>query len=183
MGRSAAKLFFVSMFTLLMCACFQSERPADWQPPQPPQKDRAEANPNLPDAGASILDLVESNIPDSLFPILSDALTEETAEYLLSDSQTKGDGENLSEIDVEITEGATSPWSTDSIIIIGPPPDITTEEVSAEDISEDCPKCEGADYPEWSLLDFQPASPGFGNYYGLEAFKGRVIVLALLAGW
>jgi len=51
------------------------------------------------------------------------------------------------------------------------------------DASGDCPTCEGAPFPSWTLLDFQPASDKFGESYGLEAFKGRVVVLALLAGW
>lgn len=43
--------------------------------------------------------------------------------------------------------------------------------------------CVGATMPTWQLQDFQPKSPRYGNTYGLEAFKGKVTVVALLSGW
>ncbi len=43
-----------------------------------------------------------------------------------------------------------------------------------------CPSCVGAPFPTWQLKDFQPKSARFGQTYGLEAFKGKVTVVALL---
>lgn len=43
--------------------------------------------------------------------------------------------------------------------------------------------CVGATMPTWQLQDFQPKSPRYGHTYGLEAFKGKVTVVALLSGW
>ena len=37
--------------------------------------------------------------------------------------------------------------------------------------------------PSWSLYDFQPESCGYKQAYGLDAFEGRVTVVAILAGW
>jgi hypothetical protein len=37
--------------------------------------------------------------------------------------------------------------------------------------------------PVFALTDFQPQSCGFGATYGLEAFKGKVTVVVLLAAW
>ena len=37
----------------------------------------------------------------------------------------------------------------------------------------------GAAYPEWSLLDYQPASGAVGTTYGLEAFEGVTVVMLL----
>jgi hypothetical protein len=36
--------------------------------------------------------------------------------------------------------------------------------------------------PAWALRDFQPQSCGYEAVYGLEAFRGRVTVLAILSG-
>lgn len=36
---------------------------------------------------------------------------------------------------------------------------------------------------DWALTDFQPQSCGYETTYGMDAFKGRVTVLALLAAW
>ena len=38
-------------------------------------------------------------------------------------------------------------------------------------------------HPDWSLRDYQPKSCGFEQEYGLSSFRGRVVVLALLASW
>ncbi len=43
--------------------------------------------------------------------------------------------------------------------------------------------CVGAPMPTWKLEDFQPKSPGFKKTYGLDGFKGKVTVVALLSGW
>ena len=45
------------------------------------------------------------------------------------------------------------------------------------------PTCPGAEQPEWSLLDFQPLSERFGDYYGLEQFEGTVTLVSLHAAW
>ena len=37
--------------------------------------------------------------------------------------------------------------------------------------------------PAWRLADFQPQSCGYEAVYGMEAFKGRATVVALLAAW
>ena len=51
----------------------------------------------------------------------------------------------------------------------------------------DCPHgpgtCVGDPMPTWLLEDVSPSSCGFGKTYGLETFKGNVVVVALLAGW
>lgn len=36
--------------------------------------------------------------------------------------------------------------------------------------------------PAWALIDFQPQSCGYEAIYGLDAFEGRVTVVALLSG-
>ena len=37
--------------------------------------------------------------------------------------------------------------------------------------------------PPWTLADFQPQSCGAGSTYGMDSFRGRVTVVALLAAW
>src|SRR3970040_2003947 len=41
----------------------------------------------------------------------------------------------------------------------------------------------GAPAPAWALQDFQPLSERFGQVYGLDAFRGSVVLVALYAGW
>ncbi len=41
----------------------------------------------------------------------------------------------------------------------------------------------GAKAPAFQLEDFQPASPRFGESYGLDEFRGSVLFLPLFAGW
>jgi hypothetical protein len=56
----------------------------------------------------------------------------------------------------------------------------------ASDVMTDAvtsPTTVGAEMPAWKLEDFQPKSTGFKKIYGLEAFKGKVTVVALLSGW
>ena len=45
------------------------------------------------------------------------------------------------------------------------------------------PTDEGSDAPTYQLEDFQPQSCGHEAVYGLEPFKGKVVLAALLAGW
>jgi hypothetical protein len=43
--------------------------------------------------------------------------------------------------------------------------------------------CIGDEMPTWQLEDFQPKSSRYRTTYGLEAFRGKVTVVALLSGW
>ncbi len=43
--------------------------------------------------------------------------------------------------------------------------------------------CAGSTAPSWRLTDYQPKSERRGKSYGLDEFRGRVVVLAMLAGW
>jgi thiol-disulfide isomerase/thioredoxin len=48
---------------------------------------------------------------------------------------------------------------------------------------EPLPNEPGAPAPGWALEDFQPLSERFRETYGLEAFRGSVVLVALYAGW
>lgn len=37
--------------------------------------------------------------------------------------------------------------------------------------------------PEWTLEDIQPASPKFGEVYGLDEFGGKIVVAVLVEGF
>lgn len=41
----------------------------------------------------------------------------------------------------------------------------------------------GAKAPSFSLEDFQPESPRFGDHYGTEEFHGSVLLMPLFAAW
>lgn len=43
--------------------------------------------------------------------------------------------------------------------------------------------CPGTEAPQWSLEDFHPASPRFGESYGLDTFDGTVTLVSLHAAW
>lgn len=45
------------------------------------------------------------------------------------------------------------------------------------------PRDPGALWPDWELVDFQPKSPKYNQKYGLDHFKGRITMVALLATW
>lgn len=45
------------------------------------------------------------------------------------------------------------------------------------------PTCPGAAMPAYVLEDVQPQSDRFGETYGLDAFRGEVTVVAILASW
>jgi thiol-disulfide isomerase/thioredoxin len=74
---------------------------------------------------------------------------------------------------------------------LDPPGSETGEDIPAEPIDfttvgvpcEPGPTCPGEMVPEWSLLDFQPMSPEFGSFYGLEMFSGTVTLVSLHAAW
>lgn len=44
-------------------------------------------------------------------------------------------------------------------------------------------RCAASDWPQWQLKDIQPKSDQFEQTYGLDAFKGKTVVVALLVGW
>jgi hypothetical protein len=54
---------------------------------------------------------------------------------------------------------------------------------SAGCADEQLPNEAGAKAPGFELQDFQPASPRFGESYGLDEFRGGVLFLPLYAGW
>jgi len=64
-------------------------------------------------------------------------------------------------------------------------PTATRADVGGDGLLADagCMTCAGATMPTWRLSDVQPKSAGYGKTYGLEAFKGKVTVVALLASW
>ena len=37
--------------------------------------------------------------------------------------------------------------------------------------------------PDWTLEDIQPASPKFGQVYGLNEFNGKILIAVLLEGF
>lgn len=45
------------------------------------------------------------------------------------------------------------------------------------------PTCVGASAPSWQLPDIQPQSSRFDQTYGLEAFSGRPLLVALFSAW
>lgn len=65
----------------------------------------------------------------------------------------------------------------------------TTLLADASDVMAETPDCitgktcVGSEMPTWKLEDFQPKSSGYRTTYGLEAFRGKVTVVALLSGW
>ena len=67
----------------------------------------------------------------------------------------------------------------------GPGADAQGSDAGARDARPPCtePTCVGAPIPTWALTDFNPKSPRTGETYGLDAFEGRVRVVALLAAW
>ncbi len=41
----------------------------------------------------------------------------------------------------------------------------------------------GQPAPSWSAVDFQPKSSRFGESYGLDQFRGKVLLVGYLSGW
>lgn len=39
------------------------------------------------------------------------------------------------------------------------------------------------DFPKWELEDINPGSPGYTTKYGLDTFKGKKVVVALVSDW
>ena len=185
--QSGARLWSCLIHVLLICVlaltgCFKSERPPGFSTIQPdngaptkaekdvsaPTPDVATPNDTADAADAEITTLTDITADADVVgrTVVLDAGADATPEPEL-DALPPAD-------EVSSADGDTS-FMPDSMDV--------TEEISEADASGDCPTCEGSPFPSWSLLDFQPASEKFGESYGLEAFKGRVIVLALLAGW
>lgn len=74
--------------------------------------------------------------------------------------------------------------ATDAAVDVGSKPDKADGGLLADaSDTSTCMTCAGAPMPTWQLADVQPLSPGYGKTYGLEAFKGKVTVVALLASW
>ena len=74
-------------------------------------------------------------------------------------------------------------------VVASAPPEVDLPETLPETLSPDevCKykpgQCIGSDVPVYKLTDFQPQSCGFKQAYSLQAFKGYVLVVALLSGW
>lgn len=62
----------------------------------------------------------------------------------------------------------------------GATPTRTTPEPSAGEPVE-CATCLGETAPSWTLTDFQEQSCGFGQTYGLDAFRGKPLMVVLLS--
>ncbi|MFT5432661.1 MAG: hypothetical protein ACI9OJ_003363 [Myxococcota bacterium] len=68
----------------------------------------------------------------------------------------------------------------------GPDPAVCVGATVAESAQADAPYGNAVDGEmslDWALTDFQPQSCGYNQTYGMDGFKGRVTVLALLASW
>jgi thiol-disulfide isomerase/thioredoxin len=60
---------------------------------------------------------------------------------------------------------------------------VAGKQVTCDVASDKQPTCPGEPMPSYQLLDFQPKSPRYNQTYGLEVFKGKTTLVALLAGW
>lgn len=63
---------------------------------------------------------------------------------------------------------------------IGPGGIVGVEAPEIGEVVED-PTVPGSMHPNWRLTDFQPQSCGFGQTYGLDAFRGQTLVVVLLS--
>lgn len=77
------------------------------------------------------------------------------------------------------------PWGCGDSSEEEPATQMQDEQGGMGDQGESCEgvRCPGAQAPSWSLEDFQPQSERFGESYGLEAFEGKVVLVAMLASW
>ena len=80
----------------------------------------------------------------------------------------------------QMNSGGTPPLPTEPIEGCVGPEDVTDQERPQPATSEECATCEGAPAPDFILRDLSPTSCGVGNYYGLDAFAGRVTFVVLL---
>ena len=127
---------------------------------------------------------VESGTSDSSDPA-DPTESADTTDPSDGSSQTNVDTDASDETDA--SDGADASDSTDASDITGT--DIVVDPPIAEPV-EPCQDpealeavCEGAEQPIWSLEDFHPASPYFGQSYGLEIFDGTVTLVSLHAAW
>lgn len=100
-----------------------------------------------------------------------------TTEASVPDAAT--DTTNDAWLDVAADFGADSPHDTLDDTLVADASDAIADAL-------DCVEgktCVGAPLPTWQLQDFQPKSPRYLNTYGLEGFKPKVTVVALLSGW
>lgn len=86
------------------------------------------------------------------------------------------------EVDTTDPTDATDSSDTSGPDIIVDPP-ITEPVEPCQDPENLEASCEGADRPQWSLEDFHPLSPRFGESYGLDVFDGTVTLVSLHAAW
>lgn len=131
-------------------------------PPQTTTVDGAPADHAVPADGS--LDTVLT--PD--FYVAADSAADTT-------TPTDGTIGDATQIDVANADGTSY---TDGASDSGPV-DVLLADTSCPASIANCP---GAPLPTWSLEDFQPKSSDFGKTYGLSAFNGKMLIVALLAG-
>lgn len=72
-------------------------------------------------------------------------------------------------------------------LCIGVDPASVSGQAPVDESSIECEQtrgtCLGEPSPDWQLEDVQPQSCGFGERYGLGAFRGKRTVMVLLAAW
>ena len=139
-------------------------------------------------------DVAPDKNDDTTAQVSDETTPTETAQDTPSDSDDASTADNTADaggettpddVDVsdETTDDATDDVTTEPTDdTTTDPVDDTTDEVSDEPCEEG-PTCKGVAWPEWSLEDFQPNSPRFGETYGLPAFEGTVTVMSLHAAW
>ena len=122
--------------------------------------------------------------PDTLGPEDSGAPPEDTT---VADSATDTGGaeDTAPQMDTTPPEDTTSPVDTEPVEDTAVADTGPTLDTVPADVPPACegPTCAGTPSPEWALVDFQTKSSKYTETYGLEAFKGKVTLLALLAGW
>ena len=84
--------------------------------------------------------------------------------------------------------GGTTSTESDLPVVVEPPAPSAENGQAILDGATDCDEekpstCVGADMPSFVLEDFQPASAGFGESYGLDRFQGKVTYVSLWASW
>jgi len=135
--------------------------------------DTAEANPGE-DATGDVAPEDDGPAPDSA----PDTMDAETAVTPLDGGPDDAPEDGGDTVDVTTTP-------SDAGNVDGPTPDDTIDDDGMDSAVETgpCMTCVGAEAPVYSLVDFQPQSPGFETSYGLEAFLGKVTLVGLLASW
>lgn len=122
------------------------------------------------------------NYKDQLFKLLSLRAFLFLAILLTSMLLTSCNSEDIepssSLAGVEMTPGEEFPMPIEGCV---GPKNITDHGLN-QSVSEtdECTTCVGASAPNFKLLDVNPTSCGIGQYYGLEAFEGKVTFVVLL---